>query len=113
VAAVGASVLFFPGNVPLLVGLLAAVYAAMGLATAALYAHLMDLTDPVVAATQFGVFMGGINLCYVWATTLVGTLIDLHGYGLALIAMAGCSLVALPLLRLLPKPADEGEEPVS
>lgn len=103
VACVGAATIGLPGRADVVFVLLAGVYVAMGLATAALYAQLMDLTDRRLAATQFGVFMGGINLCYVWATLLIGFLIDRFGYGPSLLILSLCSFAALPLLALLPR----------
>jgi len=81
--------------------LLALLYFATGLTTAALYALFMDLTDRTLAATQFALFMAGINVCYIVSTRLVGELLGSLGYGRAFCVMAAVSLAALPLLRWL------------
>ncbi len=107
VAVIGVFVWFWPGNWAALFALLAALYLAGGAATASLYALLMDLTRPAVAATQFSLFMAGINLCYVWATASFGQLIDGWGYGPAMVVMSVCSLVALGLVRALPRGASD------
>ena len=85
------------------VALLSVLYLAAGAATAALYALLMKLTSPAFAATQFAVFMAGINLCYIWATPLYGNLVDGYGYGPAALVLGCASLLALPLLFWLGK----------
>lgn len=78
--------------------LLGLVYFAAGFATAALYGLLMDLADPTAAATQFCAFMAGINLCYIWATRLLGSTVDEFGYGPGIVLGGAASLLALPLL---------------
>ena len=103
VVAVGAVVWTGGGNASreLLVALLLVLYLAAGIATAALYALLMELTRPAVAATQFCVFMAAINLCYVWSTRLLGELVDRLGYGPAIVAVGSVSVLALPAIGLL------------
>jgi MFS family permease len=78
--------------------LMAVLYFTIGLATAASYALFMDLTNPRLAATQFCVFMAGINLCEAWSTRSLGLLIERVGYGRAISLMALPSLLALTLL---------------
>lgn len=81
-----------------LMALLALLYLAIGLATAAAYALFMDLTDPALAATQFCAFMGAINLCEAWSTRTLGALLERWGEGPAICALALPSLGALALL---------------
>lgn len=73
----------------------------IGLFTASSFALFMDLTSRHAAATQFSAFMGATNGCEAWSGFAVGKLIVSVGYGPALSAMAGTSLLALPLLWLI------------
>lgn len=98
------------GPAPFL-ALLGLLYFAAGVATASLYALLMELSDPDVAATQFCAFMAGINLCYVWSTRSLGELVDRFGYGPGILVMGVASLLALPLLGLLAAPAKRAIPP--
>ncbi len=82
----------------LCIGLTALTYLSMGLATAGLYALLMERCDERVAATQFALFMAGINVCYVLSTRTLGFLLERMDYGPAFCVMASLSLMALPLL---------------
>lgn len=82
---------------PLLV-LLVLVYFCAGAGIASLYGLLMANTRRDVAAFQFCVFMAGINLCMIWSTRLLGELVDLHGYGPAVLVGGALSLAALPLI---------------
>lgn len=103
VLAVGLTAWFLPeeyGSTPFMV-LLTLVYFAAGMATASLYALLMEVSDRAVAATQFCVFMAGINLCYVWSTRALGALIDRFEYGPAITILACVSLAVLPFLAFL------------
>ncbi len=81
--------------------LLGALYLAAGAATAALYSALMDLVDARAAGLQFCVFMAGINVCYVWSTRTLASIMEAHDLGTALTVLGGCSLAALPLINLL------------
>lgn len=101
VLALGLAAAAYPGpehNGGMLV-LLGVVYLTVGLATAALYALFMDLTDPALAATQFCAFMAGVNLCESWSTFTLGRLLETLDYGLGFAVMALPSLAALLLLR--------------
>ena len=69
-----------------------------GLFTAAVYSLLMELTNPLIAATQFSGFMGGVNACEAWSGYTVGRLVTEYGYPTAFTVMAGISIVTLPLL---------------
>lgn len=82
-----------------LLGLFFALYAAIGLFTAASYALFMDLTDPHLGATQFSAYMGATNACESWSAVLGGRLIASAGYPAAFAVMALLALAALPLLR--------------
>jgi len=103
VAAIGCIALADPAAVPAgaLFALFTLLYFAIGLATAASYALFMDITTPETAATQFCIFMAGINLCEAWSTRAFGELLENGGYASAFIAMAAVSVVALMLLPLL------------
>jgi hypothetical protein len=61
----------------------------------------MDLTTPETAATQFCVFMAGINLCEAWSTRTFGGLLAYGGYPLAFVAMASVSIFSLALIPFL------------
>lgn len=93
---------------------LLAVYLGIGLFTAASYALFMDLTDPRLAGTQFSAYMGGTNACESWSALAAGRLVAASGYAIAFAAMAGLSLLALPLLALTslqPSRPDEESTP--
>lgn len=77
------------------------VYFGTGLFTAAVYSLLMELTNPLIAATQFSSFMGGINACEAWSGYTVGKLVATYGYATAFVVMAGLSIATLPLLLAL------------
>ena len=92
------------------------VYLGAGLLTAAMFALLMDLTDPRIGATQFSAYMGATNGCEAWAGFASGRLVELErsavpgllpagfaGYPLAFLAMAGASLLSMLLLPALRK----------
>ncbi len=74
----------------------------IGLFTAASYALFMDLTRPAIAATQFSAFMGATNGCESWSSEVLGRIASACGYPIGFGAMAVASLLALPLLALLP-----------
>jgi MFS family permease len=78
------------------------MYLFIGSLTASSYALFMDLSDPAIGGTQFSAFMSATNLCEVWAVAAAGLLVAPLGYGWAFLALAGASLLALPLVRLLP-----------
>jgi MFS family permease len=103
VAALGVVALTNAALVPLAVvfALFTVLYLAIGFATAASYALFMDLTTPETAATQFCVFMAGINLCEAWSTRTFGGLLAYGGYPLAFVAMASVSIFSLALIPFL------------
>lgn len=88
------------GHAPVVIGMLG-VYLCAGLLTASMYALLMQLTDPKLAATQFSAYMGAINACEAWSGFAAGQLAQNFGYPIAFVAVALASLLALPLLRSL------------
>lgn len=89
--------------------LLGATAFSIGLFTVAVYALLMDLTRPDVAATQFSAFMGATNGCEAWSTFTMGQLTARIGYPGAMLALCGASLLALPLLfGMRPGPSSDG-----
>lgn len=96
------------------IALLMTVYLGAGLLTAAMYALLMDLTDPRIGATQFSAYMGATNGCEAWAGYASGRLVEMErspvlhllpagfaGYPLAFLAMTGASLLSMLLLPAL------------
>jgi MFS family permease len=91
------------------------IYLCVGSLTASSYALFMDLTDPEIGGTQFSSFMGATNLCEVWAVALAGMLVARSGYPLAFAACAALSLVALPMLPLIPggPPRDRASAPAA
>jgi len=84
--------------------MLGLLYFSIGLATSAMYALLMDLTVPRMAATQFCTYMAGINLCESWSTRALGALIARFDYGGGFMAISTLSLLSLSLLMYLPDP---------
>lgn len=87
---------------PMLLGCLGVAAFGIGVFTAASYAMFMDLTHPVVAATQFSAFMGMTNGCEAWSTWWAGRIIGSVdcGYSEALLILCGISLLSLGLLPL-------------
>lgn len=81
--------------------LLTAMYAGVGLFTAASYALFMDLTDPRIGGTQFSAYMSGTNACESWAAWAGGRLTAASGYSTAFLAMSAASVLALPLLAAI------------
>jgi hypothetical protein len=86
---------------PLVLVSLALAHVFFGYLTACLYALLMSLTTPEIGGTQFSTFMGGINLCSVWAAWLVGRAAGTWGYPIALGLLATLSLASLPVLAAI------------
>jgi len=84
----------------------------LGVLTASSYALFMDLTNPRLGATQFSTFMGATNLCEVVSVGAAGALVARLGYAPALAALAGASLVAVPITMLLPSSRRAAAEPV-
>lgn len=73
----------------------------VGVFTASSYALFMDLTQPLIAATQFSAFMGATNGCESWSSYVSGQIIERHSYSAAMLLMSGASLIALPLLAAM------------
>lgn len=81
--------------------LLAVTAFGIGVFTASSYALFMDITHPAIAATQFSAFMGATNGCESWSSFLIGVLIRSQSYAVAMLALCGISLAALPLLACM------------
>jgi predicted MFS family arabinose efflux permease len=81
-----------------LMALATPLYLCIGSLTASSYALFMDISDPAIGGTQFSAFMGATNLCEVWAVALAGAMIGRYGFGVAFLAVASISLLAIPLL---------------
>ena len=47
----------------------------------------MDISSPVIAATQFSAFMGATNGCESWSSFASGKLIASFGYSVAMLSM--------------------------
>lgn len=99
------------GQVGWLLVLLCLLYLSIGVATSALYALFMDLTEPRAAVTQFCIFMAGINLCESWSTFSLGQLVADVGYGPGLLLMSAASLAALLALRWVRRSLPDDELP--
>ncbi len=97
IAGLAASELAFGSGTHLLV-LLAVTAFGIGVFTASSYALFMDISHPLIAATQFSAFMGATNGCESWSSYVIGGLIKSQGYPVAMLVLCGASLVALPLL---------------
>jgi len=80
---------------------LVAMYAGIGLFTAAMFARFMDHTDPRLGATQFSAYMASTNLSEAWSTRLTGTLVTRSGYPTAFLTVTALGVLALPLLAWL------------
>ncbi|GMV22337.1 MAG: MFS transporter [Acidimicrobiia bacterium] len=88
-----------------LIGALVAMYLAVGLFTVTSYAWFMDLTHPRLGATQFTTFMAATNACESWSAWAAGQLTTWHSYGMAMLVMAGVSLLAAAWLTPSLRPA--------
>ncbi|MEO8520699.1 MAG: MFS transporter [Acidobacteriota bacterium] len=88
-------------------GLLVVFYVLIGAFTTASYALFMDMTDPRLGATQLSAAMSATNLCESWSAFAVGRLTGTLGYGAAFSWMAAASLLGLPFLWWLPRPATQ------
>jgi MFS transporter, PAT family, beta-lactamase induction signal transducer AmpG len=97
--------------VPIIIGLLSVLYFCIGLFTSSSYALFMDLTDPRLGATQFSAYMGATNGCESWSAFTVGRLIAGFGYAPAFAIMGAVSLIALPVLHLLPASGRHSSRP--
>ena len=77
--------------------------AALGIGsfTSASYALFMDITNPLIAATQFSAFMGATNGCESWSSLAAGKIITEYSYSTALLVMSGISVLGLPILAAL------------
>jgi predicted MFS family arabinose efflux permease len=82
--------------------LIATTSFGIGIFTVAMYAMFMDLTSPALAATQFSAYMGATNGCESWSTYAIGILIVSYGYPVGILTLCAVSILALPLLFLLP-----------
>lgn len=98
VFAVAAVFAWAPEAGGLLYALFVLLYLLLGAVTAASYGMFMNLTDRNLGATQFSAYMGATNLCEVWAIAAAGWLIGAYGHAWAFGALAGASLLGLPLL---------------
>jgi len=87
------------------------IYLLLGVLTASSYALFMDLSDPAIGGTQFSAYMSATNMCEAWAVATAGALAggldrawapaalrDGLDYGPAFLALAGASLISLPLV---------------
>lgn len=95
--------------------LAAPVYLLLGVLNAALYALLMDSTDPRVGGTQFSAYMGATNLCESNAVAIAGFVAGSGVaagseassasavYTFAFVIPAAISLIALPLIKQVAK----------
>lgn len=77
------------------------VFFIIGVMTSTTYSLFMNMTSPLVAATQFSAFMGMINLCESYSLWLVGLLSPEHNYKGAFAITCGISLLSLVFLKFL------------
>jgi PAT family beta-lactamase induction signal transducer AmpG len=91
-----------------LYGVMVLLYLCIGLFTASSYALFMDLTDPKLGGTQFSAYMGATNGCESWSSFAVGRVIADAGYPAGFLVLTGASLLAVPLLLLLPRSRGTG-----
>lgn len=77
------------------------IYFSAGVTITTSYSLLMNLTDPLVAATQFSALMGMINLCESYSVFLVGKLSALYSYSTALLVTCAISLFSLIILKMI------------
>jgi MFS family permease len=99
IVAIACSNLFVGNHHWLTIALLGAMYVCVGLFTAASYALFMDLTNPLLGATQFSAYMSGTNVCEAWAGFAAGRIQGSLGYAGAFVVMSGVSLVSLLALK--------------
>lgn len=100
----GADLLVGDGSAAWVIGAAILVpHIGIGLFWTTSYALYMDLTDPRIAGTHFSTFMGATNGCEMWAGVVAGQLIAAAGYAVGLACLGGVSLLALPLLAMLPE----------
>lgn len=77
------------------------VFFIIGVMTSTTYSLFMNMTSPLLAATQFSAFMGMVNLCESYSLWLVGQLAPEHNYHGAFAITCGVSLVSLVFLKFL------------
>ncbi|TWU60838.1 muropeptide transporter [Rubripirellula tenax] len=94
------------GGIALLVAL-TVVSITIGCFTVAMYNWLMNLTDPLMAATQFTAFMAASNVCEAWSTTLIGRLQIAWGYPAAMLCLCAISATAAIVIALKLPPSPE------
>lgn len=95
VATIGMVAAKGPNQAGAVIWLMRVNYFLIGAFTASQYALLMDVTHPVLGATQFSAFMGMTNLCESWAGFTAGSLIARYDYGIGLGIMAVAALPAI------------------
>jgi MFS transporter, PAT family, beta-lactamase induction signal transducer AmpG len=84
-----------------LLGVLCLVYFMVGVTITTCTSLLMNVTDPVVAATQFSTLMGMINLCEAYSVYIIGKLSTLFNYPSAILVTCGISLISLVFLKFM------------
>lgn len=85
----------------LLIGVLGLIYFMVGVTITTSYSFLMNMTDPMVAATQFSTLMGMINLCEAYSVYIIGKLSTVYNYPTAILVTCGISLLSLVFLKFL------------
>lgn len=84
-----------------LIGILCIIYFMVGVTLTTCCSFLMNVTDPVVAATQFSTLMGMINLCEAYSVFIIGKLSTLFNYPSAILVTCGISLISLIFLKFM------------
>ena len=101
VALAGADMAVGRTGLPVSTAMLTLLYLGIGVFTAASYALFMDLTNPLLGATQFSTYMAATNACESWSSFSVGRLAGAAGYPASFLVMACASLAGIPALLLL------------
>lgn len=86
---------------PFLIGTLCLVYFMVGVTLTTCCSFLMNITDPMVAATQFSTLTGMINLCEAYSVLIIGKFSTLFSYPGAIIVTCGISLISLIFLKFM------------
>lgn len=105
---IGSAVTWVPNSALIIV--MCFIYFMTGITITTAYSLLMNMTDPLVAATQFSALMGMINLCESYSMFIVGKLSTLYSYPTALIVTCAISLSSLIFLKLIRESKEHKEE---
>ena len=71
------------------------MYFFTGAFTASSYAFYMDVTNPMIGASEFSAFMAAVNACEAWVVWTTGMIISYYNYSTAFLVMCMVSLCSL------------------